>query len=204
MERKVGEVFTYNGKTYQVVKGDGCVGCSFANKKCSQRILGNCARSSRLDRINVIFKEIKNMEIKNNQLTINIPEGMEIDLENSDLAEGIVKFKKKSITYDNISNSFNSIACINVSIHSSSINKLTALAQLMNIAKYYNRDWKPNWSNIAERKYCIIYNKSEDAYSVDYNTSYTYNNIYFSSKEDAISVMFNPNFKSILDTIYKE
>lgn len=35
------------------------------------------------------------MEIKNNQLTINIPEGMEIDLENSDLAKGIVRFKQK-------------------------------------------------------------------------------------------------------------
>lgn len=38
--------------------------------------------------------------MENNQLTIDIPEGMEIDLENSDLAKGIVKFKKKDITYD--------------------------------------------------------------------------------------------------------
>lgn len=43
------------------------------------------------------------MEIKNNQLTIDIPEGMEIDLENSDLANGIVKFKhKRNITCDDI------------------------------------------------------------------------------------------------------
>ena len=42
------------------------------------------------------------MEIKNNQLTINIPEGMEIDLENSDLANGIVKFKQSTITYADI------------------------------------------------------------------------------------------------------
>ena len=39
------------------------------------------------------------MYMENNQLTIDIPEGMEIDLENSDLAKGIVKFKKKDITY---------------------------------------------------------------------------------------------------------
>lgn len=144
------------------------------------------------------------MEIKDNKLIIDIPEGMEIDLKNSDLAKGIVFFKKKNITYEDISNSFNSVACINVSIHSSNINKLTALAQLMNIAKYYNKDWKPDWSNVAERKYYIIYNKSDDAYSVDYNTSFTYNNIYFSTKEDAISVIFNPNFKDILDAIYKD
>lgn len=129
---------------------------------------------------------------------------MEIDLKNSDLAKGIVFFKKKNITYEDISNSFNSVACINVSIHSSNINKLTALAQLMNIAKYYNKDWKPDWSNVAERKYCIIYNKSDDAYSVDYNSSYTYNNIYFSNRDNAISVIFNPNFKDILDAIYKD
>lgn len=28
MERKIGEVFTYNGKTYQVVKVDFCIGCA--------------------------------------------------------------------------------------------------------------------------------------------------------------------------------
>ena len=45
-------------------------------------------------RTGIIFKELNNMEIKNNQLTIDIPEGMEIDLENSDLAKGIVRFKQ--------------------------------------------------------------------------------------------------------------
>ena len=144
------------------------------------------------------------MEIKNNQLTIDIPEGMEIDLENSDLAKGIIKLKPKCITYADIVNSFDSTACINVFINSANINKLRAIAQLINIAKYYNRDWKPNWSNIAERKYYIIYNKSKDAYSVDHNISYAYNNIYFSTKEDAMSVIFNPNFKDILDAIYKD
>ena len=27
MERKIGEIFTYKGKTYQVVKGNTCEGC---------------------------------------------------------------------------------------------------------------------------------------------------------------------------------
>ena len=38
--------------------------------------------------------EIKTIEINHNKLIIDIPEGMEIDLENSDLAKGIVKFKE--------------------------------------------------------------------------------------------------------------
>ena len=204
MERKVGEIFTYNGKTYRVVKGNGCVGCSFANK-CSPHILGNCAGSSRLDRINVVFKEINNMEIKNNQLTIDIPEGMKIDLENSDLAKGIVKFKQSTITYEYVEDALK--LCMhgkNIIVNENNVSKLVNLSKLMNIARYYNRDWKPNWSDTSQRKYCIIYNKSDDAYSVDYNTCYTYNNIYFSTKKDAISVIFNPKFKPILDAIYKD
>lgn len=77
------------------------------------------------------------MEIKNNQLTIDIPEGMEIDTENSSLAEGIIKFKSKYITYSKIINSFNSMTNTNVYIHSKA---LKAIAHLMNIAKYYNGD----------------------------------------------------------------
>ena len=50
---------------------------------------------NRKDNINVAFKEINNMEIKNNQLTIDIPEGMEIDLENSNFDTGVIYFKKK-------------------------------------------------------------------------------------------------------------
>ena len=112
MERRVGEVFTYNGKTYQVVKNTVlCDGCAFLeNSACSrlQIILGNCGHAQRTDHEEVIFKEVNNMEIKNNQLTIDIPEGMEIDLENSDLAKGIVKFKKKDITYKNIEDALSS------------------------------------------------------------------------------------------------
>lgn len=89
MERKLGEIFTYNGKIYQVVKGFSCKGCAFIKNGCCDlvnELLGPCDYTKRTDKTNVIFKEINNMEIKNNQLTIDIPEGMEIDLENSDEA----------------------------------------------------------------------------------------------------------------------
>ena len=102
MERKIGEIFTCDGKTYQVVKDNTCEGCAFMkNGHCLSisKLLGLCSYTNRTDKTGVIFKEINNMEIKNNQLTIDIPEGMEIDLKNSDLAKGIVKFKKKDITY---------------------------------------------------------------------------------------------------------
>jgi hypothetical protein len=84
MERKIGEIFTYNDKIYQVVKSDTCANCAFRENDCSiiRSRIGLCVSSIRFDKTNVVFKEINNMEIKNNQLTIDIPEGMEIDLEN--------------------------------------------------------------------------------------------------------------------------
>ena len=39
------------------------------------------------------------MEIKDNKITINIPDGMEIDVENSDLKTGVIKFKNKELRY---------------------------------------------------------------------------------------------------------
>ena len=140
MERKVGEIFTCDGKTYQVVKGITCVGCCILHDHCFsiRESLGPCADDNRTDKIGVIFKEIKDMEIKNNQLTINIPEGMEIDLEKSNLAKGIVKFKKKNITYGDILQVTDSVE---LRISTYCIDKILAISQLMNIAKYYNSNW---------------------------------------------------------------
>ena len=105
MERKIGEVFTYKSKTYQVVKYTKWKEYAFKERICShlKSYIGKCTPNTRTDKTSVMFKLINNMEIKNNQLTIDIPEGMEIDLENSNLAKGIVKFKQSIITY-NISN----------------------------------------------------------------------------------------------------
>ena len=36
MERKVGEIFTYKGKTYKILKAtDGCRGCAFYRQTCA-------------------------------------------------------------------------------------------------------------------------------------------------------------------------
>ena len=201
MERKIGEVFQYEGKTYQVVESIRCDGCAFnRSTKCStiREPLGSCDPIRRKDRINVVFKEINNME--NNQLTINIPKGMEIDLERSDLTKGIVKFKKKDINYDNI---LQGIDYIKLRVSTYCIDKILAISQLMNIARYYNGDWKPDWSSIDKYKYSITYNGRDDTYVVDYNSIYTYSNIYFKNRKDAIAVINNPNFRDILNKIYK-
>lgn len=201
MERKIGEIFTCDGKTYKVVKGSKCENCDI-NGHCvsTSSIVGLCFRGYRSDNTNIVFKEINNMEIKNNQLTIDIPEGMEIDLENSDLAKGIVKFKKHDITYNDILQ-----ACPTnfdgLRVRTHCMDKILAISQLMNIAKYYNGDWEPDWSDSHEYKYSIICNRN--TYKVDHNWTSISSNIYFKNKDDAEYVITNPNFRSILDAIYK-
>ena len=201
MERKIGEIFTYNGKIYQVVKSILCTHCAFKGKLCGLigPSTGSCMPNSRSDNTSVIFKEINNMEIKNNQLTIDIPEGMEIDLENSDLAKGIIKFRDKWITIAEI------VACeylnSSITVSASTRKKIIAISNLMDIAKYFNGDWKPDWSDSNEYKYSIIYNRN--TYKVDHNWTSISSNIYFKNKDDAQYVIDNPNFRDILDAIYK-
>lgn len=206
MERKVGEVFTYNGKTYKVVKTSACKDCAFKVRPCEAlaSITGTCTPGERTDNTSVSFKEINNMEIKNNQLTIEIPEGMEIDLENSNLAKGIVKFKKKDITYENVEDALKlGKNCKSIIINESNASKLVALSKLMNIARYYNKDWKPDWYSYAS-KFSISFNHTSRKYIVDSSDCRTSGNALFKRSEDAQAVIDNPNFRDILDAIYKD
>lgn len=207
MERKLGEVFTYDGKTYQVVKGITCEDCAFMkNSHCFliNKLLGLCSYTNRTDKTNIIFKEINNMEIKNNQLTIDIPEGMEIDLENSSLDKGIIKFKQNNVTYTDIEDALNlNKNCIDVVVSKDNASKLVALNRLMNIAKYYNKCWKPNWEDDMESKYFITFKWDKDCYDVTSRYKIINNNVHFKRKEDAQAVIDNPNFRDILDEIYK-
>lgn len=210
MERKIGEVFTYNGKTYQVVKvetAEECKRCAFEFSGCCMSFLGDCHPTYRTDGASVIFKSINNdMEIKNNQLTIDIPEGMEIDLENSDLAKGIIKFRSKWITIAEI------VACeylsSSITVSTSTRKKIIAISNLMDIAKYFNGDWKYK-VNSGERGYMIAYDRSikEPYYKVNAiypNTDVYYGNPIFKNETDAQYVIDNPNFRDILDVIYKD
>ena len=210
MERKIGEVFTCNGELYQVVKGFSCDGCAFMKASSCysvNKILGPCDYVKRTDGTSVIFKEVNNMEIKNNQLTIDIPEGMEIDLENSNLAKGIVKFKKHDITYNDVLQACpTNFGGLRVRTHC--IDKVLAISQLMNIAKFYNKDWDYNASDDNSIGYAIYYGAHLDNGGYLYNTINPQSSVYygvpvFKNKEDAQAVINNPNFRDILDKIYK-
>ena len=226
MERKIGEIFTCDGKLYQVIKGFSCRGCAFIKDgSCylADKLLGPCAYTERTDKTSIIFKEIKGMEIKNNQLTIDIPEGYEIDKENSTFE--CIKFKpiKKYLTYKEVAEKLNKDICFftakgkiqsyaqyasydNPDVANSyrQIEKILAINQLMNIAKYYNGDWKPDWNNKYELKYCISFTTITNSYNIASRAQTYLNAIHFKNQEDAQAVIDNPNFRDILDKIYKD
>lgn len=158
----------------------------------------------REDKNNIIFKEIKkDMEIKDNQLTINIPDGMEIDLQNSNFDAGVIKFKIKELTYEDIKASLKlNENMTGIDVADENVNRLCAINRLMCIAKFYNGDWKPNWSSV-ENKYHILYNSRSQCYTTDYKTFFDINTVYFKCEKDAQAVIDNPNFREILDVIYK-
>lgn len=81
--------------------------------------------------------------------------------------------------------------------------KLMAINKLMDIADYYNKGWKPNWINIDEHKFFILYDNIDKIYTDGYNTTFSSNTVYFKHKEDVQAVIDNPNFREILDKIYK-
>lgn len=212
MERKIGETFEFKGKTYEVAELPDyfCAFCDLEKECYSKRsylenIAGTCSPSKRMDTRSVCFKEIKkDMEIKDNKLTINIPDGKEIDVENSDLKNGIIKFKKKELRYEDIENSLDLEGNrTRIPVDDNNSFKLCATDRLMNIARYYNGDWKPNWSSV-ENKYYIIYCNRSQCYSTDYKTLIDINTVYFKCEKDAQAVIDNPNFREILDEIFKD
>ena len=209
MERKIGETFEYKGKIYEVAEMPEyfCAFCDlekecYSKRSYLEKVAGTCSPNNRKDTRSVCFKEIKkDMEIKDNQLTINIPDGMEIDLQNSNFDTGVIKFKKKELTYKDIQDSVGKYPTFTFVTPRNRL-KLNAINMLMDIAKYYNGDWKPDWSNIKEDKYSILCWEN-NYYDIGCNGKACKNVIFFKNKEDAQAVIDNPHFRGILDAIFK-
>ena len=240
-EFAIGIKIEYNGKLYEVIEQNLCDECSLAyicpnndiDKNDSYNLLsrderinifGECSPNCRTDRKSVVFKEISaddddvyDVEVlyKNDKellpIRINIPSGYTIDIENSDLANNIIKFKRKWLSLEQLyklAKENNHITNRDAIKHFTNI-KLVALANLMDIARYFNGDWK--YRNRGDNcGYMIAYDKSrteEDAYQVVHINSDTdmyFGNIMFKNKADAQYVIDNPNFKDILDKIFKD
>lgn len=228
----IGTIFTYNGNKYKVCKDDDCHytcnKCAFNGINCDtiKGIRGNCIFGHRTDHAQIYYIQINdetmnkdsdnssiitptfNTDNSLNDLHIDCPKGYSIDVEHSDLSKGIIKFKNDNITLEDIYENQGKDTFITnvVSNNTHTYNKISAIAKLIDIATYYNKDWKPDFNNKTTHKYVIQYNGIENKhthYTVDYDVCLNRCCVYFKNQEDAQSVIDNPNFRDILDTIYK-
>lgn len=166
-------------------------------------------------------KESNNMKTK--EIKINVPDGYEIDKENSTFE--CVKFKpiKKELTYKDVVEELFSNTCYytnargkivapigpiigkedkNYATSKEQLERLMALNQLLNIAEYYNKKSPKQ----EETVYCFNFDKRNLGYYVEKHIKpIVICGLIpmFNRKEDAKAVIYNPNFKDILDLVYK-
>lgn len=215
IERPLYNIFFLNKNWYIIVpKVNKCEYCCFYHGTCCRSgfsnwyTYGRCGETTRSDKIGIIFKII-NME--NNQITIDIPKGMEIDVTNSDLSKGIIKFIKKPIEFIEVLNTLKNystyINTLKLTGDTYEDHYMTAVARLQDIAQYYNNGWTyvQKVSNVFG--YYIVYDKSvENKFQVrliSSNSCVYSGQIIFKNREDAQAVIDNPNFRDILEIVYR-
>ena len=120
------------------------------------------------------------------EIRIKVPEGMEIDKENSTFE--CIRFKPKKLTYDYISSIMSPKTYPVYTIRRHQL-KCDTFRKLLEVADYLNGDWKPDWNNQEQYKYVIVYNHSEKTFDTDYFRYLSENTVYFSSKENALKTI---------------
>ena len=155
-------------------------------------------------------------------IEFKIPEGYIFDKDNS--TDEVIRFKpiKKKIKYYDIAKklflnkityfiSVNGEVCshmltgnpsrANNATSRQQSEQLLALNKLMNVAKYLNGDWEPDWKNKYEDKYCIYYDYSVLELRVSKWSTSDYGNVYFKSSElarQAIEILGEEEVKKAL------
>ena len=196
-------------------------------------IFGECSSLRRLDKKSVVFVEISKDDSKDNSkdkyykieplfrddnpsklksVEFDLPNGYVIDKDNSDLDKGIIRFKRKWLTIEEMYKLKPIVACEyvipSIAINASSRKKIVSLANLMDIARYFNGDWNYN-ANSDECGYMIAYDKTitdicgYQVININADTDMYFGNVMFKNEADAKYVIDNPNFRDILDNIFK-
>ena len=146
------------------------------------------------------------------EIKIQVPEGYEIDKENSTFER--IKFKpiKKAITYDDVinelfkgndryiysfmyNNVWSDVACTS----SKQVEKLLAMNKLMNVAKYFNMKSEPKKGDryYFYLRYGVLNHTFTDKDVVDFGV------VYFNNKEDlekAEQILGEQTIKTALST----
>lgn len=192
-------------------------------------IFGECSHVRRPDTKSVVFVEIPKDNTKDKYYKIeplfrddnpsklksvefDLPKGYVIDKDNSDLDKGIIRFKRKWLTIEEMYNLKPIVACEylspSIAVSVSTRKKIVAIINLMDIANYFNGNWEYT-TNADKCGYMIAYDKTTtEPYGyqivhINSNTDMYFGNIMFKNEADAQYVIDNPNFRSILDVIFK-
>jgi hypothetical protein len=190
-------------------------------------IFGECSRVRRPDTKSVVFVEIPKDNTKNKYYKIeplfrddnpsklksvefDLPKGYVIDKDNSDLDKGIIRFKRKWLSIEEIYDALFDRKEITYrqNLKDFSNSKMLVITNLMDIANYFNGDWEYT-TNADKCGYMIAYDKTTtEPYGyqivhINSNTDMYFGNIMFKNEADAQYVIDNPNFRNILDNIFK-
>lgn len=192
-------------------------------------IFGECSHVRRTDTKSVVFVEIPKDNTKDKyhkiiplfrddnpsklkSVEFDLPNGYAIDKDNSDLDKGIIRFKRKWLTIEEMYNLKPIVACeylgLSIAVSTSTRKKIVAIITLMDIANYFNGDWEYT-TNADKCGYMIAYDKTTtELYGyqivhINSNTDMYFGNIMFKNEADAQYVIDNPNFRNILDNIFK-
>lgn len=171
-----------------------------------------------------VINEPKENNMETKEIKIKVPEGYEIDKENSTLE--CIKFKpiKKELTYEDVAEELFDDSCWYLNTYgiiretyitnkdtkldadnatnALQLNRLMALNQLLNIAEYYNKKSPKE----GEYIYCISLEGRNFEYFAQRSKKPRIERGLipeFNREEDAKAVINNPNFKEILDLVYK-
>lgn len=143
--------------------------------------------------------------MKTKELKIQVPEGYEIDKENSTFE--CIKFKKKSVTIMDIMDKFKEKRNYPVKVLATSnthMHKILAINSLILVAKYLNEGWVPNFNNSKEPKYFMATTSGNTVY-IEKIYGLNASVVYFKTNElaqqainilgeDTIRIALSPNY----------
>ena len=163
--------------------------------------------------------------MKTKEIKIKVPEGYEIDEASSTFECIKLKPIKKELTYEDVAEGLFGDKCYfinrrgeitftealedkedkNNAATKKQLERVLALNQLLNIAEYYNKKSPKEGKEV----YCINFderNGTTEYFVGKYTRPMIVRGLIpmFNRREDVSAVIYNPNFKEILDLIYKD
>ena len=143
------------------------------------------------------------------EIKITVPEGYEIDKENSTFE--CIKFKKKGLTYNDVAEKLfknkktyflgtmsnigdytpegHGVYLPNQAPSKKQLQRLLAINKLMNVAKYLNDGWKPDWKDPLKSKWYIIWDNCSNKFEMGYRNSYVGELVYFKTPDLALQAI---------------